>query len=234
MMSSEEPFASTVYPRAAKPNKERPLLSLRRLCFQHATLQELAMEAPTLTSALMLLARFAQSGRLSLEDRGTLKDLALASDQRMFAALHAFHQTGDEADLLDTWRRLLVSNRLYPSLAIHSSPATDPRIDAIALRTVARMRWFPLYRFVQQQQLAADPQAALARIERYVRVELGRVVFDSESLSLGYSVGSESEDEALSEEMTSLEKDLDNLSIQELCAKYGGQGAYFFVLCAVY
>lgn len=192
-----------------------------------------AMEAAPLTGVLVTLNRLVHSGRIGPPDKGAIKDLALAGDARVTAAYLAFLQTGDDADLADSWTRILAASRLAASSTPTSSlPTAAPEESAThaeeSLVALARETWLPFYRFVQEQTQAADSKAALARIERRARLEIGRLMFTSERLRLSSSDGGDvsGTEDGRTEKERQLDRDLAALSIQDLCVKYGGQGAY--------
>lgn len=187
------------------------------------------MEAPPLTPLLLLLSRLSQSGRISLTDRGKLKDLVLAGDARVYAAFRVFEQTSDEDDLIETWLKIIGNN---PNSSQHSQsiPSSNtapltPRYERIdSLFWLAQQRWFPFYKYVKQEQESLDAREALARIEKRVRGEIGRLLFTVESRSLESSSEGLAGTDTNEEDDDVLAKDLNSLSIQELCIKYGGQG----------
>ena len=192
-----------------------------------------AMEATPLTGVLVALNRLVHSGRISGSDKGAIKDLALAGDARVTAGYPAFIQTGDDTDLADSWMRILAASRLAASSTPSSSlPSAAPEASAAhadeALVALAREAWLPFYRFVQEQTQAADSRAALTLIERRTRLEIGRLMFASERLRLSSSDGGDvsGTEDGRTEKERQLDRDLAALSIQDLCVKYGGQGAH--------
>jgi hypothetical protein len=160
--------------------------------------------------------------------------MALASNARLLGAFSMHMHTGDDDAFTTECTEILPrpAEKQPPSSsegeleAPPAAPSPAPTDDqsAATLLTVARDQWLPLYRYIQEEQRSSDPRAALSRIEARMRRELGRLVFAAESLRLSSSNGSDDGDDEPSQD-DQLDRDVESMPLQDLCRKYGGQGA---------